>query len=100
MDAPGVLRMATLNGAKALGFESEIGAIEKGMKADIILIDTDKPHLCPLNDPVAAVVYSAQGSDIDTVIIDGVVVMEKGELKTIDEEKVKFMVRETAKRVL
>jgi len=98
MDAPGVLKMATLNGAKALGFEGEIGAIEKGMKADIILIDTDKPHLCPINDAVAAVVYSAQGSDVDTVIIDGVVVMEKGELKTIDEEKVKFMVRETAKK--
>lgn len=100
IDAPSALKMATVNGAKTLGFEGEIGEIRKGMKADLILIDMDKSHLCPVNDPIAAVVYSVQGSDVDTVIIDGNIVMEKGELKTIDEEKVKFKVREIAKRVL
>jgi len=70
------------------------------MKADLILIDMDKTHLCPVNDPVSAVVYSAQSSDVDTVIIDGNIVMENRELKTIDEEKVKFNVKEIAKRVL
>jgi len=94
------LKMATVNGAKALGFGGEIGEISKGMKADLILIDMDKTHLCPVNDPVSAVVYSAQSSDVDTVIIDGNIVMENRELKTIDEEKVKFNVKEIAKRVL
>jgi len=93
------LKMATVNGAKALGFGGEIGEISKGMKADLILIDMDKTHLCPVNDPVSAVVYSAQSSDVDTVIIDGNIVMENRELKTIDEEKVKFNVKEIAKRV-
>lgn len=98
--APCALKMATVNGAKALGFEGEIGEVAKGMKADLIFIDMDKAHLCPVNDPAAAVVYSAQASDVDTVIIDGNIVMEKGELKTIDEEKVKFNVKEIAKKVL
>ncbi|NMB32995.1 MAG: amidohydrolase [Clostridium sp.] len=100
LKAKQVLKMATSNGAKALGFEGEIGMIKEGMKADIILINTDKAHLCPLNDPVSAMVYSVQGSDVETVIIDGKIVMEKGELKTIDEEKVKYKVRQIAKRVL
>ncbi|GAE90153.1 amidohydrolase [Acetivibrio straminisolvens] len=100
VDASTALKMATVNGAKALGFEGEIGEVSKGMKADLILIDMDKAHLCPVNDPVAATVYSAQGSDVDTVIIDGNIVMENRELKTIDEEKVKFNVKEIAKKVM
>ncbi len=100
VNAKDILRMATTNGAKALGFADETGMIKEGMKADIIMIDIDKPHLCPVNDPISAIVYSAQGSDVDTVIVDGRILMEKGELKTIDEEKVKYMVREIAKRVL
>ncbi|MDQ2085500.1 amidohydrolase [Herbivorax sp. ANBcel31] len=95
-----VLKMSTVNGSKALDFEKETGLIKQGMKADVILIDMDKPHICPVNDPVSAVVYSAQGSDVDTVIIDGNIVMEKGELKTIDEERVKFQVNKTAKRII
>lgn len=95
-----VLQMATVNGAKTLDFEGEAGVIKEGMKADVILIDMDKPHIWPVNDLISAVVYSAQGSDVDTVIIDGNIVMEKGELKTIDEERVKFEVEKTAKRIL
>jgi len=92
-------RMGTVNGAAAIGFENETGVIREGMKADIILLDIDKPHLCPLNDPHSAVVYSAQGSDVDTVIVDGEILMENRELKHIDEERVKFEAEACAKRL-
>jgi 5-methylthioadenosine/S-adenosylhomocysteine deaminase len=91
--------MATANGAKALGFGNVTGMIKAGMKADIILLDTDKPHLYPLNNPHSAIAYSAQGADVHTVIIDGAIVMENRELKTIDEEKVKFKVVSIAERL-
>lgn len=77
------LEMATINGAKALGKEDEIGSIELGKKADIIIIDTEKPHFYPKNNPLASLVYSANASDVDTVIVDGNILMEKGQLKTI-----------------
>ncbi len=92
--------MATVNGSKAIGFGSDTGIIRPGMKADLILLDTDKPHLNPLNDPYSAVVYSAQGTDVDTVIVDGNILMEKRELKTIDEEKVKYEATAASKRLI
>ncbi len=95
-----VLRMGTVNGAFAAGFGSETGSLEKGMKADILLLDTDKPHFCPMNNLQSAVVYSAQASDVDSVIIDGNIVMENRQLKTIDEEMVKRKVLEISQRVL
>ncbi len=91
--------MGTANGARALGIEKETGAIKAGMKADIVLLDIDKPHICPLNNPHSAIVYSAQGGDVDTVIVDGTVLMENRELKTIDEERVKFEANTIAKRL-
>lgn len=99
LDANTVLGLATSNGAKALGF-NETGYIREGMKADLILVDVNKPHLCPLNDPVAALVYSARSSDVDTVIVDGRVLMEKRELKTIDEERVMYEAKRTAEKLL
>ena len=93
-------RMATANGARAIGFGEETGVIRAGMKADMILLDMDKPHLVPMNDPFSAVVYSAQGSDVDTVIVDGEILMEQRELKTIDEERVKYEATEISKRLL
>lgn len=95
-----VLAMATVNGSNAIRFGSNTGIIEPGMKADLILLDTDKPHLYPLNDPYSAVVYSAQGSDVDTVIVDGNILMEKCELETIDEEKVKYEAAAASKRLI
>jgi 5-methylthioadenosine/S-adenosylhomocysteine deaminase len=92
--------MATANGAKAAGFGDETGVLKAGMKADLILIDTDKPHLYPLNDPYSAIVYSAQGSDVDTVIVDGNILMENRELKTIDEEKVKHEADAISRRLV
>lgn len=99
MKADTVLKMGTCNGAKAIGF-ADSGKIEAGMKADIILIDTDKPHFYPKNNPLSTVVYSAQAADVDTVIIDGNIVMRNREFIGIDEEKIKYEVHSLSKRLL
>lgn len=91
------LQMATIDGAKALGKESDIGSIEIGKKADIILIDTEKPHFYPRHNEVSSLVYSAQASDVDTVIVDGKVLMENRELLTIDLKNVLEYSEEMAK---
>jgi len=86
--AQDILEMATINGAKALGLENEVGSLEVGKKADLIIVDMEKPHIAPVHDPVASLVYCANGGDVDTVIIDGKVVMEGREIKTVDEKEV------------
>ncbi|MBS7646542.1 amidohydrolase [Candidatus Bathyarchaeota archaeon] len=83
-----VLRMATLDGAKALGLGRITGSLEVGKRADIVLVDVSKPHLKPLNDVYAALVYSARGSDVDTVIVDGRILMENRKVQTLDESAV------------
>ena len=88
MDARTVLRMATIQGARALGLNESIGSLEKGKKADLIIIDTHKPHLTPMYNPVSHLVYAAMGSDVRTSIINGVIVMEEGHLKTINQKSV------------
>ncbi|RLJ71537.1 5-methylthioadenosine/S-adenosylhomocysteine deaminase [Hydrogenivirga caldilitoris] len=88
IDAVTALKVATQNGFSAVGIRA--GRIEEGYEADMILIDPENPHLQPLYDPVAQVVYSAQSSDIDTVICRGKVLMEKRELKTLDEERILY----------
>jgi 5-methylthioadenosine/S-adenosylhomocysteine deaminase len=92
-----VLKMATINGAKALGLADKIGSLEIGKRADLILIDFSKPHLKPLHDVFASIVYSAHGSDVDTVIVDGKIVMENRYVKTLDETRV---IREAEKTAL
>lgn len=83
-----VLEMATINGAKAMRIDDQVGSIEVGKRADFILIDMDKPHLTPAPDPVSTIVYAAQGSDVDTVVIDGQIVMKNREVLTLDEASV------------
>lgn len=100
VNAKEVIRMATVNGAKALGFENEVGSLEVGKKADLILVDTDKAHLTPLNNPFSAAVYSMQGSDVDTVIVNGEILMENREMSLVDEEKIKYNVNKIAKRLI
>lgn len=85
------LKMATINGAKALAWDKQIGSLEAGKKADLVLIDTDKAHFYPKHNIISAMAYSAQGSDVDTVIVDGKILMEKRIIKTLDVEKIKFM---------
>jgi len=87
LNARTVLRMATCDGAGALGLEQCIGSLEPGKKADVILLDTHKPHLTPLYHPASQLVYTARGSDVTTVIINGRVVMENGRILTFDVQK-------------
>lgn len=98
--AKSALEMATINGAKALQWHNEIGSIEVGKRADMILIDMDKPHLYPQHNIISSLAYSVQASDVDTVIVDGKIIMEKREIKTLDVEKIKFMVEKHTKDLI
>ena len=88
LGAETALEMATLNGARALGAGDSLGSLEPGKKADFITIDTDAPHLQPVWNPVATAVFAAQGRDVDTVVIDGRVVMRNRLVLTMDEAAV------------
>jgi cytosine/adenosine deaminase-related metal-dependent hydrolase len=88
MSAEDVLEMATINGAKALGMDNEIGSLEVGKKADLVLVRMDKPHLTPTLNPISHLVYSGEGSDVDTVIVHGEILMEQRQVKTLDESKI------------
>ena len=82
------LRIATIGGAIALGLEKQIGTLEAGKQADVAVVNLRSLHSSPYLDPVSALVYSAQTSDVQSVVIDGQVVMEDGELLTLDERAV------------
>ena len=81
-------RIATINGAKALGLEKEIGSIEVGKKADLAILDLNTPSLTPRNNLIAGLSYSANGSEVDTVIINGQITMENRKILTVDEKLV------------
>ncbi|MEM0049971.1 MAG: amidohydrolase [Candidatus Bathyarchaeia archaeon] len=95
-----VVEMATIDGAKVLGLNNIIGSIEVGKRADIILIDVNKPHLTPLHNVYATLVYSARGGDVDTVIIDGRIVMRGRMIKTVDEYEVMRRAAEVSQDLL
>ena len=95
-----ILKMATIEGARVLGLDNEVGTLEPGKKADMIFIRTDKLHLCPDNDVCTNIVYSANGSDVDTVIIDGKVIMQNRKMINLDEKEVMRQVKKIAKRLL
>ena len=94
-----ILKMSTIEGARVLGLENEIGTLEPGKKADIIFIKTDKIHLCPENDVCANIVYSANGADVEMVMIDGKVVMQNRKMTNLDEKEVMRQVKKIAKRL-
>jgi 5-methylthioadenosine/S-adenosylhomocysteine deaminase len=100
MPAQTVLEMATLGGARVLGMEEEIGSLEVGKKADIIILDLDRPHLQPVYNIVSHLVYSATGADVRDVIIDGKLVMENRNLLTLDEKKILDTAQEWRKRIM
>jgi 5-methylthioadenosine/S-adenosylhomocysteine deaminase len=88
MPAETVLEMATLGGARVLGMEAEIGSLEVGKKADVIVLDLNRPHLQPVYNVVSQLVYAATGADVRDVIIDGRIVMQNRHLLTLDEEEI------------
>src|SRR5947209_6472308 len=83
-----VLEMATINGARALGLEQEIGSLEVGKKADLVVIDLNHLNTTPSINPVSTLVYAATGGEVDAVVVDGQIVVEQGQLLTLDEEEV------------
>jgi len=95
-----VVEMATLGGARALCWDDEIGVIEPGKKADIIVVDLRKPHLTPLYSEESHLVYAARSSDVRTVLVNGRIVVEDGKLKTIDTWKVMEMAERTREELL
>ncbi len=88
MDAQTVLKMATIDGARCLGLDHIIGSLEPGKRADIIILDTHKPHLTPMYNPISHIVYAARGSDVSTSIINGQLVMEDRKIGTFDWKEV------------
>jgi len=83
-----VLRMATIDGARALGLEAETGTLEIGKRADITILALERLHLTPRPDIISAIVYAAQAADVRTVVIDGRIVMREGELLSVNEREV------------
>ncbi len=100
LPATSALEMATLNGAKALGMQDQIGSIEAGKKADIILVDALTPHSTPSYDPVSSFVYSGTGGDVSSVIVDGKIVMEERVVKTMDEDRILREAATNGRRVM
>ena len=90
------LGMATINGAKGLGLENQVGSLEKDKKADIILVRTDVPEMVPRIDPTAHLAYSVTGSVVDASIVDGKILMMDREVKTMDEGKILSTAQEAA----
>jgi len=95
-----LLSMATIYGAKAILWDDEIGSLEVGKKADMILIDLQKAHIQPVEDILTTLVYQVGGSDVDTTIIDGKIVMQNRKILTIDEEEVLDEVEKKAPTIL
>jgi len=96
LPARDVVWMATREGARALGLDGEIGSIETGKKADLVLLDRDRPHLCPSVDPWSAIVYSARGTDVRTVLVDGEVLVHDFALTRLDAGAVTASARSAA----
>jgi 5-methylthioadenosine/S-adenosylhomocysteine deaminase len=99
MDALSVLKMATIHGARALGLHHITGSLEVGKRADVIVIDTHKPHLTPMYNPTSHLVYAARGNDVQHSIINGQPVMEDRKLLTLDLAEIIAKAREMSIRV-
>lgn len=90
--------IATKNGALAMG-RDDIGEIAPGKTADLVIIDLDAPNMQPVNDPISALAYSANGSEVATVMVGGRILMENREFVTIDSERVIFEINKTCERI-
>jgi 5-methylthioadenosine/S-adenosylhomocysteine deaminase len=101
--APGILPardvvwMATRNGARTVGLDAEIGSIEAGKRADVIVIDRDRPHQAPGLDPYSTIVYAARGSDVRTTIVDGEVLVDDFTPVRVDRAEVTADARSVAR---
>jgi 5-methylthioadenosine/S-adenosylhomocysteine deaminase len=99
LNAKATVEMATIDGARALHMEKEIGSLEAGKKADLILIDLDKPNAVPMYELYAQIAYALKGSDVSTVIIGGKPVMRDRKLLTVDEAQAIAKANEYKKKI-
>jgi 5-methylthioadenosine/S-adenosylhomocysteine deaminase len=95
-----VIRMGTSMGAKAIGLGDAIGSLEVGKRADIILLDIDKPHLVPFHNIPGLLAYSALGADVDTVLVDGRVLLRRRQFTSLDIAEIRSRVQDTFERLL
>lgn len=95
-----VLKMATVNGARAMGHEGELGVIREGALADLVVIDLEKPHLQPVHDLVSDLVYCGKASDVEMVIVDGRVVVENRTIIGLDLKALYCKVNEAVNRIV
>jgi guanine deaminase len=98
LGAPEVWHMATLGSARLLGMAEELGAIEPGRKADLVLLRADSTFVSPLNDPLSALVFAETGASVDTVLVGGRIVLRGGRALTVDESRLRARAREAADR--
>lgn len=99
LNAKAVVEMATIEGARALHLEKEIGSLEAGKKADLIVISLDEPNAVPMYDIYAQLAYALKGSDVETVVIGGRVVMRDRKVLTVNEAEAMAKAREYKERV-
>ncbi len=97
--ARAALTLATRGGARALGMDHLVGSLEPGKRADLVLVDLDRPHLSPVYNVVSHLVYAAHRADVTTVLVNGVVVVENGRTTLVDEREAMDDVREVADRI-
>ena len=84
LTARDVLTMATREGARALGFEDELGSVEPGKRADLIVVERDRPHIAPDRDPWSTLAYAARGTDVRLTMVDGEVLVQDFALVHLD----------------
>lgn len=99
VSAKEIFEFVTVNAAKAVGMENQIGEIQLGMKADLCILNTDTPSFRPKNNMLSALSYSASGYEVETVIVNGKVLMENKILMTIDEEKIYYETEKICQRI-
>jgi 5-methylthioadenosine/S-adenosylhomocysteine deaminase len=99
MDAAAVLRMATIEGARALGLDGQIGSLEPGKQADLVIIDMDRPHLTPLYDPHSHLIYAVHAADVRHVMVAGRTLVRDHALLTIDLESLLDQARRTGRKI-
>jgi 5-methylthioadenosine/S-adenosylhomocysteine deaminase len=98
VNAGEALRMATVNGARGIGRE-DLGVIRPGNKADLIMLDLEKPHFKPLHNPVSALAYSSQGADVCMTMVDGRILYDHGSFPTLDREKIFYQIDKACARI-
>jgi 5-methylthioadenosine/S-adenosylhomocysteine deaminase len=100
LNAETVLRMTTTWGASVMGMGDQVGTLELGKKADIIVVDLRGPNLCPVYDPLSALVYTASGADVKDVIVDGKVLMKDRTFTTLDANEIMERVKRISKEIM